>query len=779
MAEQVVTLRLAEAEQLVKSDNPVDLERARNLLGEYESRFPQGGAPAALAVRKVLADKARALIAEAQRLSETDRNAARNLLNTAEALDPESEKLRTARSELRAGYPTLVVAARQRPELMSPALARFDSERQAVELMFEPLLDAVPDEVAGQRYEPQLAASLPGAGAGLREIQLAGPANWNLDGAGAVRAADVSGTARLLRQIPGTWSADRLQWLADPGTDPADPTRLRQRLTLGHPDPRSLLSGKILPASWLLARIRRADDPDFARKPFGSGPYRLLAETPKPGAPPPSTSDVVFVANPSYARRPGKANTPRIREVRFTPLEALKDPPGEFRAGKLHVLTDVPTRELVRYAADNNLNNKVRLVTAADPRRVHVLMVNHRNPALQNPDIRRGIALAVNREKIVDTVFRSADRPEVRHAAMTGPFPPGSWATPKGRPALDQRELGAAKIRGYLAAGGSVNSLTLLYPAGDLEADLACSSIRDQIQPLTAADERKFTLTIQAVSPAELFQRVHVEHRYELAYCPLDYPDSFAPLTLMSLLDPNAAGPLGRNALGYLGPNTTPTDADLRLGQTLSELRKHRDFTGRLVPLAEKLHQQFNDAMPFIPLWQLDRHMVLARGVQVAFPGQPEAADPRRLDFTRLEQFRLTRACVDSLPGWTATPRGDSPCPPNPTPTCRPPPRCAPSTRPHGVGPRRMRKAANASRPSGSSICVQRSSLVLMHCLLGDAACSPAHGGRGVAHHFFASRSMGAAKLRGAGDGAPPDSWPAPVLVVAVAGLAPTGRRSS
>ena len=174
--EAVFAARLSEAEQLVKSDKVTDLERGRELLGEYESRFPNAGNDAAKRVRGELAKRAKQFLDDATRKIGTDDGGARNLLKTVESIDPDNPALRDMQQQLKAGYSVLVVGARQLPERMSPALARFDSEKQAVELMFEGLTEALPDPKDGVRFRPVLAAERPGVGAGVRDLTLVGSA---------------------------------------------------------------------------------------------------------------------------------------------------------------------------------------------------------------------------------------------------------------------------------------------------------------------------------------------------------------------------------------------------------------------------------------------------------------------------------------------------------------------------------------------------------------------------------------------------------------------------
>ena len=103
----------------------------------------------------------------------------------------------------------------------------------------------------------------------------------------------------------------------------------------------------------------------------------------------------------------------------------------------------------------------------------------------------------------------------------------------------------------------------------------------------------------------------------------------------MILRSSAAAGPGGRNYLGYLAKGTNPTEADSQFGALLAEIRLHRD-PGKLLDLTHKAHKQFNDQMPFVPLWQLDRNTVIATSVKVYLDGQVEEANPRLLNPTML-----------------------------------------------------------------------------------------------------------------------------------------------
>ena len=163
ITETIYAARLGEAVELVESERITDLERGRELLNEYDSRFPTSGNAVAKKVRDRLGQRAETIMNDAQRALRQDQSQARNLLKTVEAIDPDNAQLRNMQQTLRSDYPVLIVGTRRMPEFMSPTLARLDSEHWGVELMFEGLMERVPDKELGVRFVPTLAVVAAGS----------------------------------------------------------------------------------------------------------------------------------------------------------------------------------------------------------------------------------------------------------------------------------------------------------------------------------------------------------------------------------------------------------------------------------------------------------------------------------------------------------------------------------------------------------------------------------------------------------------------------------------
>ncbi len=638
----LAAVRLAEAERYLQSASHLDHVRGRELLDDFEARFPAAEQETTRRLRARLREMAQQALQRAREKKEVgDLSTARDELARAAALDPALEGLRELQRELRFGYPVLYVGIWHMPRYFSPALAKLDSEIQAVELLFEGLLTEVADSDGRIDYRPAAARDLPRAVPGGREFSLR---IYERDPTGrpGFDSHDVVGTVQMLQQHP-SWTAYPLTWLSRQPPLAGDPATVRCDFAAVHPEPRAVFTFKLLPARWMRQNNLAPDDLSFGLRPYGTGPYRLqgIVQTS-----PEQPREVIFIDNPAYGLGRDRMNLPRIREIRFVEVkveaEASKmDAVAAFREGRLHILPDIPTHELARFRGPGSgIQDRVDIVTARLNRRVHILAVNLERPYLQRKALRQGLSLAIDREEVLDRVFRPQE-PEFRknppHAAMNGPFPPRSWAATK-TGTLTDRDLAVRRFEEYLADAGAKTELTLSYPAEDRRAQQACVLIKTQIERLFTDRPRKITIVLEAVPMRDLLVRVQDEHRYDLAYVPFDYPDDWYPYALAAMLDPAAAVRGGRNWFSFLGrnPDTNPDADDLRFGQLLTDLRFYRDFSGSLLPRTAEIVRQFNQSLPFIPLWQLDRHIAIHRSVKIHYDSYDPPRDPAWLNPTTL-----------------------------------------------------------------------------------------------------------------------------------------------
>ncbi|MCE9566805.1 MAG: hypothetical protein K8U57_32770 [Planctomycetes bacterium] len=637
IAQEVAAARVGEAEQLLKSTSHADHIRAKELLDEFEGKFPGASGEAVRGVRKQLREMASKAFQRAKdKKGVGDLTSARDELARAAALDSTIEGVRDMQRELRTGYPILHVGVRQFPVNMSPDTARVDSEKQVVELLFEGLLEEVPDESGSVHYRTGAALGFPSPVPGGREFLLRA-FDRDTSNRPGFDSHDVVGTMKLLSIRPDTWPAYSLAWL-DAAT-PKDNNAVRIPFKLGHPDPRALLTFKMLPARWMTTEGKQPDDSGFAEKPFGTGPFKLYSNPPPVGKAP---REMVFIDNPGYSRWRDRTGLPSLREIRLVEVAKL-DPIEAFRTDKLHILTDIPTADIAKFkAAGSGLADRVKVVEqSVINRRVHILAINLQRSYLQSKPLRQGISMAIDRDDILQHVFRAGTD---FHRPMTGPYPPNSWANPKstvgGPPPIMNRDLAVARLKTYLSGTAPKQNIELSFPLDDPRAEEACRKIKTQIEGLTkdAPNGRKLVIELKGLPTAELLVKVQDEHGYDLAYVPFDYPDDWHPYGLGAALERSAGGTRGgRNWFRFLGPDTNPDEQDIRLGDMLNQLRGYRDF-GELSKKAIEAGKLFNDCVPFVPLWQLDRHMVIHNSVKIFVDDTSDPVNPRLLNLTTLFQ---------------------------------------------------------------------------------------------------------------------------------------------
>ncbi|HEV3261543.1 MAG TPA: ABC transporter substrate-binding protein, partial [Gemmataceae bacterium] len=507
----------------------------------------------------------------------------------------------------------LRVGVRDLPVNLSPGTAVTDSEKQAVELLFESLIKLSYDPDLGQHYVAGLAEGRPRLISQGRQFQLDHDAYWSNEK--PITVADVRNTVALLKNRK--WDGHNPAWadLIENVPVGADPYRINVTLRQGFFDPLSLMTFKVLPLEpWPSHALTTADEVRFAQHPVGSGPYQLQG----PGQTKSGRPYVAFTANPSYGSRARKADLPRIHEIQF--FQAA-DPIKDLQTGDLDLIVDLPTDKV---KAAQGLGN-VKVLPPLPNRRIWFLAVNNRQRELQNQELRKALAHAIDREKILNEVFRADLGPAV-HKALNGPYPAGSWACDAGlRYNHDVARRGIKKAEEAGIKSGI--HLTLKYPNDDPRVEQATKSIKEQV-----AKEIGVTLDLQALPPRELHDSVEGSHNYQLAYYHYDFPSE--AYWLWPLFDPRAVDDGGTNYLGYHN--------DSRLESLFQQVMGHCDFE-QVRKSTQALHQLLFEKMPLIPLWQLDTHIAKAKDLKF----DPVAPDVVRFDpvlvFTDVDQWRIEK----------------------------------------------------------------------------------------------------------------------------------------
>lgn len=565
---------------------------ARAWLDRCEEEFPDG--PGAAAGKEQLRAHAAGLVKTAEGRPATE---ALVLLKEAYQAWPSLPGLADDVARRQGSYRVLHVGVGSTPVLLSPAAACTEAERLVVPLLFESLLGHRADTGGG--YEPVLADRLPSAGS-TRLV-------WNLrrdayfaDGR-RLTARDLRHTWRLLtlpeqaRRDP-TWADQAALPLSN-----EDPFRWELDLEQGLLDPYGLGLFPVLPSKVGERTLPRVDEAAFARSPLGSGPFRFDG----------SEKDAVVLRRNVHHRDRLPLARPQVREIRFHPwsnIEELGKKPPE-------VLADVSDALL---PAVRKLGYNLRTVT---PPRVQFLAVNHRRAELAEVDLRRALAHALNREKLLDEFYREADPGgsgrTAFHFPASGLFPPGSWAccSPPRVPA-DPYDPDRARSSAKKAVGERKTlRFSLKYPAEDSQAALACRAMAGVWKKVF--DEAGCTLTVdlQAVPAAKLRAQVY-EHDYDLAWWDLDFPDGNHRIWPLFDPRPPALARGGSNFLGYQG--------DAKMQALLLAARAYRSFTVAREQ-HHNLHAYLYERMPVIPLWQLQRHFAFRPSVR---PGPLNAHAP-------------------------------------------------------------------------------------------------------------------------------------------------------
>jgi peptide/nickel transport system substrate-binding protein len=147
----------------------------------------------------------------------------------------------------------------------------------------------------------------------------------------------------------------------------------------------------------------------FNRTPIGTGPFMV-----EPGQNWERDHRLRLLPNPFYWRQGTQL---AALEFRFYPSEAAMT--DAFAAGNIQAINHVSQNMLPQIAAQPN----VRLFTTAEPRYTTILfnLTDSGAPALQEAAVRRALAFALDRDKLVDDVLNGQGLPQ------EGPYLTSSW----------------------------------------------------------------------------------------------------------------------------------------------------------------------------------------------------------------------------------------------------------------------------------------------------------------------------------------------------------------
>ncbi len=143
---------------------------------------------------------------------------------------------------------------------------------------------------------------------------------------------------------------------------------------------------------------------DLGDKPRGSGPFVLEEWVPE--------ERIVLSAFDDYW-----GDRPLLDELVFRPIPEVSTRVVELETGGIHLMDEVPGEDLERLEALDEIR-----VTSAVGSNYSVMGLNTAREPFDDPNVRKAIAYAIDRERLVEVVYPGTA------VAADGPLPPSSWA---------------------------------------------------------------------------------------------------------------------------------------------------------------------------------------------------------------------------------------------------------------------------------------------------------------------------------------------------------------
>jgi len=316
---------------------------------------------------------------------------------------------------------------------------------------------------------------------------------------------------------------------------------------------------------------------EISRQPIGSGPFRFISAEPD--------REVIIERNPDYWGEKAHLERVRFMVVPDTTTRAL-----ELRKGSADIVSNALTSDLALA-----LKHEPNLEVLRAPGTVlNYLAFNLRDPILKDVRVRRAIAFAINRQPMIEYLWRGFAKP----AASV--LPPQSWAYNPEVPAYDYDPKRARQIldtAGYQAAGGVRFHLTMKTSTEETTR-LIAAVLQQQLREVGIA------LDIRTFEFATFFSDVTsgAYQLYSLRWIGgNEDPDIFEYAFHSAKFPPH-----GANRSYYSNP---------RIDALIDQARSEPEQNTRKQLYAE-IQQILAEELPYVNLWYLDNVLVHSKRVR-------------------------------------------------------------------------------------------------------------------------------------------------------------------
>jgi oligopeptide transport system substrate-binding protein len=276
---------------------------------------------------------------------------------------------------------------------------------------------------------------------------------------------------------------------------------------------------------------------DFGRNPVGTGPFKFAEYK--------EALHCLLVRNPNYWGRDEAGNQlPYMDSVKFTFLKENKQELLSFQQNKLHHVYRLPSEFFPDMVDDNkNLKGdwKQYKLDRMPAMGTQFYGMNIQLPNAKNRHLRRAIAQAIDRRKIIKYVLKGQAAEPGEHGIVPPSMPGYNWASVPGfkfNPDSARIELELAKKE----MGGTIPTLTLQLNSGGGRNQDVAQAIQAQLK-----ENLGLTVELQLVEWAQHTARIDEGKAefFRLGWI-ADYPD---PQNFMNLLYGKNIPPSGPSSI--------------------------------------------------------------------------------------------------------------------------------------------------------------------------------------------------------------------------------------